>query len=279
MEDGKTLFGKDNYFAIIPEWVLYAGISAHAVKLYCVLARYADKDTGDCFPSRNTIAEKAGFSERTISKATAELVLIGALIVKRRFSDDGGYMSNLYTVITAKPLSHASTTPSGESATTYDANMPLALVPDSTLPSSESAPTPSGESASLTRVILNESQVSIVNNQSQITKGDNPQYLELAEYMAKRIKDNGSRAPAVSKKWVDDIRLMMERDERTYEQIKYLIDWSQNDSFWKTNILSPSKLREKFDQLRLNVIREHKLKEPKAYEALRSAQAKLGDDE
>ena len=264
----KTVFGKDNYFAIIPEWVLYSGVSPHAIKLYCVLARYADKDTGNCFPSRSTIADKADFSERTISKATAELVLIGALMVKRRFSEDGGYMSNLYTVITAKPLMQTSTLPpTGESAPTPSAEMPL--------PTSKSAHIPTGKTAPLTRVIYNESQI----NESQITREPNPEYLILAEYLAERIKDNGSRAPNVSQKWIDDIRLMVERDSRTPEQIRYLIDWCQNDGFWKTNILSPSKLREKFEQLRLNAQREHKLKEPRAFDALRSAHSKLKEDE
>ncbi|WP_042454620.1 hypothetical protein [Neobacillus dielmonensis] len=50
-------------------------------------------------------------------------------------------------------------------------------------------------------------------------------------------------------KWSNDIRLMMERDNRTEDQIKYLIDWCQLDSFWKTNILSPAKLRKQYDQL------------------------------
>ncbi|MFE3576873.1 hypothetical protein [Lysinibacillus sp. NPDC059133] len=45
--------------------------------------------------------------------------------------------------------------------------------------------------------------------------------------------------------WADSMRLMMEQDNRTVEQIEYLIDWSQANAFWKTNILSTKKLREK----------------------------------
>lgn len=60
-------------------------------------------------------------------------------------------------------------------------------------------------------------------------------------------------------KWSDDVRKMMELDNRTEEQIAYLIDWCQKDTFWKTNILSPSKLREKFDQL-IIVVKEQKNK-------------------
>ncbi|WP_095021955.1 hypothetical protein [Bacillus thuringiensis] len=50
-------------------------------------------------------------------------------------------------------------------------------------------------------------------------------------------------------KWADDFRLMRERDNRTDEAIKYLINWTQNDTFWRTNILSPAKLRKQFDAL------------------------------
>jgi hypothetical protein len=75
--------------------------------------------------------------------------------------------------------------------------------------------------------------------------------------------------------WANDVRLMMERDNRTEEQISYLMDWVQSDSFWKTNILSVSKLREKFDQLVMrvkeNMNKQNKMVEkqlPKAYQSL-----------
>lgn len=61
-------------------------------------------------------------------------------------------------------------------------------------------------------------------------------------------------------KWSDDFRLMMERDKRTEEQITYLIDWCQQDSFWKGNILSPSKLRKQYDQLVIKIKAEKQKK-------------------
>lgn len=63
--------------------------------------------------------------------------------------------------------------------------------------------------------------------------------------------------------WADHIRLMMERDERTEEQIKYLIEWSQNNSFWKSNILSTKKLREKATTL-IRQIKAERAKEKKS---------------
>ncbi len=49
--------------------------------------------------------------------------------------------------------------------------------------------------------------------------------------------------------WANEIRLMRERDKRTHREICGLFQWANQDSFWKTNILSPAKLREKWDQL------------------------------
>ena len=68
------------------------------------------------------------------------------------------------------------------------------------------------------------------------------------------------RQPNDLDKWADEFRLMRERDKRTDEQIKFLINWTQNDSFWKTNILSPSKLRKQWDQLVLRAKEQHEKK-------------------
>lgn len=57
--------------------------------------------------------------------------------------------------------------------------------------------------------------------------------------------------------WADSIRLMREQDGRTYDEMADLFKWVTQDSFWKSNILSPKKLREKWDQLAI------KAKEPK----------------
>lgn len=62
-------------------------------------------------------------------------------------------------------------------------------------------------------------------------------------------------------KWADEFRLIRERDNRTDEQIKYLIRWTQHDAFWKSNILSPSKLRKQWDQLALKAKEEHARKQ------------------
>ena len=90
---------------------------------------------------------------------------------------------------------------------------------------------------------------------------------QLANLLFEKIRqDDPSFKKPNLQSWADHIRLMMERDDRTEEQIKYLIEWSQSNSFWKSNILSTKKLREKATTL-IRQIKAEKAKEnsPKRY--------------
>nr|WP_238999673.1 hypothetical protein [Morganella morganii] len=49
--------------------------------------------------------------------------------------------------------------------------------------------------------------------------------------------------------WANDVRLMREQDDRTHSDICQMFKFANQDSFWKSNILSPAKLREKWTQL------------------------------
>ncbi len=55
--------------------------------------------------------------------------------------------------------------------------------------------------------------------------------------------------PEGLRRWAYDIDLMMRIDCRSPDEIRQLMDWAHRDSFWKANILSPGKLREKWDTL------------------------------
>lgn len=52
-----------------------------------------------------------------------------------------------------------------------------------------------------------------------------------------------------ARRWADAFRLMHDRDGHSWEAIDAMVDWSQADPFWRSNILSGDKLREKWDQL------------------------------
>ncbi|CDQ39516.1 hypothetical protein [Virgibacillus salexigens] len=82
-------------------------------------------------------------------------------------------------------------------------------------------------------------------------------YYQLAEYFLDKIRNNNPEHKTPNMQtWSDDIRKMMELDKRSEKQIKYLMDWVQKDDFEMSNVLSPSKLRKRFDQLVIKVKKE-----------------------
>lgn len=86
-------------FSIVPEWVLDRGLSPTALKLYIVMARFADWHTGMAFPSRETLAERMGCSLKTVDRAVLEVV--AADCVKK--ISRGRYASALYQVFQVDP--------------------------------------------------------------------------------------------------------------------------------------------------------------------------------
>jgi hypothetical protein len=86
-------------------------------------------------------------------------------------------------------------------------------------------------------------------------------YYRLSAYFFERILENNPdhKKPNLQT-WSEDIRKMMEIDKRTEEQIKYLMKWVQQNDFEMANVLSPSKLRKRYDQLVLEVKREKEKK-------------------
>lgn len=76
------------------------------------------------------------------------------------------------------------------------------------------------------------------------------EYLELAGWMFSLIRklNPKHREPKLSD-WANDIRLIVERDHRTPDEIRGLFAWANGDAFWKANILSPGTLRKQWDKL------------------------------
>ena len=89
---------------------------------------------------------------------------------------------------------------------------------------------------------------------------DSDPYLA-AEYMAKKIlkRDSGYRylQPAKREKtlqqWARDIDLLIRVDKVDMDEFRKVLQFSQTDSFWSTNILSGAKLRKQYDQLKIKM--------------------------
>ncbi|MBC1525457.1 DUF4373 domain-containing protein [Listeria booriae] len=103
-------------------------------------------------------------------------------------------------------------------------------------------------------------------NKTKVNKDSKPRQnkfdeaqLSLANHLLNKILENNpdSRAAKHVDSWANTFRLMMEIDKRTIEQITYLIDWSQQHPFWRTNILSADALRKQYDRLVVLIKTEH----------------------
>ena len=77
-----------------------------------------------------------------------------------------------------------------------------------------------------------------------------PEIEKILDHLDDRLRANGSKIPTRTKKNLDAARLLLERDNRTVDQVLACIDFATGDEFWRVNVLSMSKLREKYDQLR-----------------------------
>ena len=95
MTDPTATVTADDYYAIIPEWLLDTA-SPRAIQVYGFLRRYADKSSLESIPSRATLAKRARCSRNTIDRAIKELEDIGAVSVTARFDEHGDRTSNLY---------------------------------------------------------------------------------------------------------------------------------------------------------------------------------------
>jgi len=93
---------------------------------------------------------------------------------------------------------------------------------------------------------------------------------QLCEHLAEWIFDNGSKRPNITNAWRTDARLLLDKDGRELATALRLIDWCQKDSFWKANILSMPKFRNKYDQLRLAANAELEARKPKSTAAQRN---------
>ncbi len=89
---------------------------------------------------------------------------------------------------------------------------------------------------------------------SPIGAEQRPEVIALCHRLAKAIEANGSAEPSITKAWLDAARLLLDKDERTVQQVEWIIDWSQDDEFWRANILSMPTLRKQFDKMRLKAV-------------------------
>jgi Helix-turn-helix domain len=78
-------------------------IGAIGVAIYNVLARYADRQTGICYPCIGTIAKKLKLGRTTVKKYLRILLNYSLIAISSRLSDEGDPTSNSYMLLDPSP--------------------------------------------------------------------------------------------------------------------------------------------------------------------------------
>ena len=78
---------------------------------------------------------------------------------------------------------------------------------------------------------------------------------DLCDALSESLTHNGVRH-TVGKAWHTAARLILDKDARPFDEVIEVIDYATTDDFWRPNILSMPKLREKYDTLRLQMQRK-----------------------
>lgn len=103
------------------------------------------------------------------------------------------------------------------------------------------------------KVKKSKEKESSITPQKQVFNEDSI-YLKLSKRLSDSIKNNlPEHKDPDFQKWADDMRKIIEIDKRNPIQVKQVIEWVQNDSFWWKNIMSPSKLRKQYLTLLANM--------------------------
>lgn len=138
---------------------------------------------------------------------------------------------------------------------------PVAISPDETTHGKTGhGKTVHGKSATREDTSLEKTQTRKDTTKSDSTsesaKRTNPDVLGLLQILNEWIQRNGFKAFNEGAEAYDAMSRLMTIDGRNFDQIAFIIDWSQTDEFWLGNIRSPKKLREHFDTMLAQALRK-----------------------
>ncbi|EFE98258.1 helix-turn-helix domain-containing protein [Serratia odorifera] len=253
-----------------------------------VLIKMADNanDEGECWPSYQHIADHCECSRSAVKAHITALINMGLLSKENRLGSNNGKgnTSNIYRITLGTPVPSKSIAPraskntppvpskntggaSESTAPVSPAGTPCAtscpqnqsLEPKDKKPSCQDASQPDEKTLSPEEKFLAAHPEAVVWDAKKRQWGSEDD-LKCAEWIWGRIigmyeqaaEYDGEVSRPKEPNWVvwsNEVRLMCAQDGKSHKQICQLFGRANRDKFWCRNVLSPSKLRERWDDL------------------------------
>lgn len=234
---------KKSYYAVIPATVRYDNNVVPSAKLLYGEITALCNEKGYCWATNDYFSKLYSVSKRTISTWIKSLC-------------NAGYIS-------AELVLDNSSQKVKMRCLKVEANFDAHLMKTS-IPSRKKVPDPHEENFAENNTINNISSSQIfeqpkindngIKNKKNFEADSDP-YL-LAKFLENNITENNQKFPkseSQRQRWAKDFDLMIRRDKIDADDIAEVIEWCQRDNFWRSNILSGKKIREKYQQLRMKI--------------------------
>lgn len=209
--------------------------STTAVAVMMVLADAADAD-GVCWPSVDFLVTATRAGRSTVLRTLAELEADGFLTRRRRRAQSTVFALDRER-LTRKSRSETSRSETSQSGTSRSGT-PKVPERDGSKENPHRTPTRPKRST------RSEAKPNPKNE-------EHPDARKLCDRLAELMVGNGCKPPTISTRWLTDARLLLTADGREFDHAVAVLEWSQADTFWRKNVLSMPKFRERYDQLRL----------------------------
>ena len=229
------------------DWAYTLDLPATPKAVLVALCHRTSDKTHSTIVGQQAVAEMLGITSRAVIKAMADLEARGAIRRERRYVE-GGFRTSDKTVIQRDYVNDVRVTHVNE-VQVNDVHVNEDHV---------NLTTGSGERGSGQRELrsLGHSEGHSATSSEAAIAPVRDDVTRILDILDDEIVRNGSKRPSRTKANIDAARLLIDKDGRTVDQIERAIRWCQADTFWRSNILSMVKLREKYDQLRLAAQRQ-----------------------
>lgn len=231
-----------NYYSIIPATVRYdKDLKANEKLLYGEITSLAQAK-GCCWASNGYFAELYDVSKETVSRWISKLEKKGYVRTEVKYFENSKQIDKRFIYISDTPIDKIINTPQQNSQEGIDENVK----------------SPIDKKVKDNNTSINNTSI---NNKENSRKSAKPKYDDTSEYtkLSKKLfnylkQRNPEHKEPDYQKWADEFRKIVELDKRPLENVHQVLDWSQNNDFWQANIMSPRKLRQQYDTLKLQMV-------------------------